>query len=60
VDAFPTSPPLLHLDEPPTMTELEVAISTRKAGGLSGILLELVLFGGPALLERILVLMQAV
>jgi len=35
-------------------------LKTRKAGGLSGILPDLVLFGGPALLERLLVLMQAV
>ena len=46
LDAFPSSPPLLHLDDPPTMAELEDAMSrlkARKAGGLSGILPELVL-----------------
>ena len=35
-------------------------LQTRKAGGLSGILQELVLCGGPVLLNRLLVLMQIV
>ena len=63
LDAFPTSPPLLHLDDPPTITELEDAMSRlkiRKADGLPGILPELVLYGGPVSLRRLLVLMQAV
>ena len=57
LDALPTLPPLLHLDNLPTMTELEDAMArlkTRKAGGLSGILPELVLCGGPVLLDRLL------
>jgi len=38
LDTFPTSPPLLHLGDPPTMAELKDAMSrlkTRKTGGLS-------------------------
>ena len=57
LDVFPSSPPLLRLDDPPTMAKLEDAMSrlkARKAGGLSGILPELVLYG------RLFVLMQAV
>jgi len=45
--------------DPLTMAKLEDAMSrlkTRKAGGLSGILPEMV-HGGPVLLERLLVLM---
>ena len=45
------------------MAELKGAMSrlnTRKARGLSGILPELVLCGSPVLLDRLLVLMQAV
>jgi len=63
LDAFPTLPPLLNLDDPSTMAEHDHSISRLKAGkveGLSGILPEMVLCGGPVLLERLLVLMQAV
>jgi len=64
LDAMFVSPPLLHLDDPLTMmVELEGAMSrltARKVGGLSGILPELVLYGGPILLDRLLVLMKAV
>ena len=52
LDTFPSSPPLIHLDDPPTMAELEDAMTrlkARKAGGLSGILPELVLCGKPVL-----------
>ena len=61
LDAFPASLPLLHLDDPPTMAELEDTMSrlkARKARGLSGILPELVLYGNPVLLDRLFVLMQ--
>ena len=47
----------------PRMAELEVAMSrlkTRKAGGMSGILPELVLCTSPVLLDRLFMLMQAV
>ena len=40
---------MLHLDDPPTMAELEDAmgrLKARKVGGLSGIFPELVLSGG--------------
>ena len=63
LDVFPSSPPLLRLDDPPTMAKLEDAMSrlkARKAGGLSGILPELVLCGSPVLFDRLLVLMQAI
>ena len=56
IAAMPTLPPLLHLDDPPTMEELEVALSqlkVRKAGGLSGILPELILFGGAVLRDTV-------
>ena len=51
--------PLLHLDDLPTMAELEDAMSrlkARKAWSLSGILPEIVLCGGSVLIERLLVL----
>jgi len=49
VAAVPTLPPLLQYNGPPTLEELEVALSqvkTWKVGGLSGIVTELILFGG--------------
>ena len=55
--------PCLDLDEPPTEEELEDALfkmKKRKAGGKTGILPEPVLFGGVNLLDRFLVLMQAI
>ena len=63
IAAMPTLPPLLHFDDPPTMEELEVALSqlkVRKAGGLSGILPELILFGGAVLRDRLLALVKDV
>jgi len=63
VAAVPALPPLLQYDEPPTLEELEVALSqvkTRKAGDLSGILPELNLFGGSVLQDRLLALMKDV
>ena len=62
-DALPVSPFLFHLDDPPAMAELKAAMSrlkTRKAGGMSGIFPELVLCISPVLLDRLLMLMQAV
>ena len=55
-------PPCLDFDEPPTEEELEAALAKmkrRKAGGKTGILPELVLFGGAVLWDRLLELMQA-
>ena len=46
---------MLHLDDLPTMEELETALSwlkVRKAGGLSGIPLEMILCGDPVLRNR--------
>jgi len=63
IAAVPTLPPLLGYDDPPTSEELEDALSqlkTRRAGGLSGIVPELVLFGGPVLQDRLLALMRRV
>ena len=55
--------PMLHLDNPPSMEELETTLSRlkpRKAGGLSGILPELILCGSPILCNKLLTLMRAV
>ena len=63
LDAWPVSPSLFRLDDPPTMAKLEAAMSRlkkRKAGGMSGILLELVICSSPVLLDRLPMLMQAV
>ena len=63
VAAMPALEPMVHLDDPPTMEELKTALSrlkVRKAGGLSGILPETILCGGPALHSRLLTLMEAV
>ena len=48
IAAVPTLLPLLCYDDPPTSEELDATLSqlkTRKAGGLSGIVPELILFG---------------
>ena len=58
---MPTVPPYHEFDRPPSMEELEVALSRlkkRKAGGKTGILPELLLCGGPVLRGRLLQLMQ--
>ena len=50
-------PPCLNLDELPTEEELEAALSKlkkRKTGGKTGILPELVMFGGAVLWNRLL------
>ena len=60
VQEMPLLPPCLDLDEPSTEEELEAALSKmkrRKAGGKTGILPELVLFGGAILWNRLLELM---
>ena len=60
-NAMAVLPRRLDLDYPPTMEELDVALSKlkkNKAGELSGILPELVLFDGPALWDRLLSLLQ--
>ena len=63
IAAVPTLPPLICYDDPPTSEELEAALSqlkTRKAGGLSGIVPELILFGGSVLEDRLLALMRRI
>ena len=63
IAAVPTLPPFLCYDDPPTSEELKAALSqlhTRKAGGLSGIVPELILFGGPVLQDRLLALMRRI
>ena len=61
IQRMPTVPPYHEFDRPPSMEELEVALSRlkkRKAGGKTGILPELLLCGGPVLRGRLLQLMQ--
>ena len=60
---MPMLEPMLHLDNPPSMEELEAVLSRlklRKAGGLSGILPELILCSGPVLHDKLLTLMRAI
>ena len=60
---MPALEPMLHLDDPPMMKELKTALSrlkARKPGGLSGILPEMILCGGPAFDSRLLTLFEAV
>ena len=61
IQQMPTVPPYHEFDRPPSMEELEVALSwlkKRKAGGKIAILPELLLCGGPVLWGRLLQLMQ--
>ena len=61
IAAMPALEPMLHLDNHPSMEKLEAASSRlkpRKAGGLSGILPELILCGGPILCVKLLTLMR--
>ena len=61
LDEMISLPPALVLDHPPTLEELIAALSRLKrgkAGGRTGILPELVLYGGPELQERLLLLMD--
>ena len=63
VAAIPALEPMLHLDDPPIMEELEIVLSrlkVRKVGGLSGIFPEMILCGSTALHSRLLTLMEAV
>ena len=60
---MPALEPMVHLNDPPTMEELKTALSrlkVRKAGGLLGILPEMILCGGPAFHSRLLTLTEAV
>ena len=61
IQQLPVVPPDPEFDDPPSMEELELALSQlkrRKAGGRTGILPELLLCGGSALRSRLLQLMQ--
>ena len=63
IEKVPVLPPCLELDPPPTEEELETALSKMKkckAGGKSGILPELVLYGGGLFWDKLLKLMQDV
>ena len=63
IEEMPEMPPCMELDGPPTEEELESALSKlkrRKAGGQSGILPELVLYGGAVLWDRLLDLIKDV
>ena len=62
IAAMPALESVLHLDNPPSMEELRVALprlKARKAGGLSRILPELILCSGP-ILHKLLTLMKAI
>ena len=57
----PSRPSALELDHSPTFDELQEALrrlKRRKAGGRAGILPELLLYGGPELHDRLIVLME--
>ena len=63
INAMPLLPPVLELDCPPTEEELSEALAKmkkRKSGGKSGILPELILYGGPELWDRMVRLMKQV
>ena len=63
IDTLPLPPPHLDLDMPPIEEELMQALTKlkmRKAGGKSGVLPELTLYGGVDLCDRMLEVMQKV
>ena len=53
-------PPALELDHPPTLEEALRRLKRGKAGGRTGILPELLLYGGPELQDRLFLLMEDV
>ena len=60
LDELPYLPPVQELDRPPTLDELIEAIGKLrkgKTGGRTGILPELLIYGGPELQDRLLQLM---
>ena len=62
-DEMLSLPPVLELDHPPSFEELETALSKLKrgkVGGRTGILPELLLYGGPELQDRLLLMMEDV
>lgn len=63
IDGMPAIPPVLDLDAPPSEEELARALSKlkrRKAGGKTEISPELILEGGPLVMDRLLKLFQKV
>ena len=61
LDDMPSLPPVLELDHPPTFEEMMGALSKLKrgkAGGRTGLLPELLLYGGTELQDRLLLLME--
>ena len=61
IQQLPVVPPNPEFDESPSMEELELTLSClkrRKAGGRTGILPELLLYGSSMLRSRLLQLMQ--
>ena len=63
IDGLPQHPPHLELDEPPTLEELMKALSKLKrgkAGGKTGILPELLIYGGAEVHDRLLQIMEDV
>ena len=62
IDRMARDPPHLEFDDPPTLDELLKALSCLKrgkAGGKTGILPELLLFGGEVLYDRLLKIMKS-
>ena len=63
IAAMPALEPMIHLDNSPFIEELEATLSRlkpRKAGGLSEILPEFTMCGGPVLGGKLLTLMKPV
>ena len=63
IEEMPSLPPHLELDDPPTMEELIAALNALKrgkAGGKTGLLPEMLLYGGAGLYDRLLQVMQDV
>ena len=60
---MPSLPPRLELDDPPTIEELVTALNALKrgkAGGKTGLLPEMLLYGGAKMYNRLLQIMQNV
>ena len=56
IDGMPVIPPVLNLDAPPSEEELALAMSKlrrRRVGDKTEILPELILEGGPLIMERL-------
>ena len=60
IDEIPAHPVCSELDSLPTLDELLRRLNAGKVGGKTGILLELLKYGGTELQDRLLHLMQDV